>query len=648
MFKQVSILMLLTLFSAHSIAENKKQIPVSAFNKMPMVQQPTISPDGKNIAVITNQGDKTQVSIVPFNDKKSLSTILALGGEKFRIDSMAWANNERILVTVSQPLTIGKRRLRSVHTYSASIDGKDVFEIKKRVSKNVSAWESYASIPRLLSILRKEPNHVLMTINDKRDGYYSSVFKVDIRDGSFEKFIPNGKKIVGWYVNRTGEILMAIGVDDNPNTDIQYIYTRKDNKSPWLKVKEIESFKGDTFSPVQYEPETNSIIVVSDYKLNKKALWRFHIGTGDYTLLGQAPGMLDIDGAVTEFEGGERKVVGIRYTEHFSKRIYFDQNSQQLNQQIAGIFGKNGLQAYLTDWDNNKQRYIIASMSDNRPPKFFLFDKKDPKIVPWYGTYPALARENLAKVMPFDFQARDGMKLNGYITLPNGVSNPPLVVHPHGGPYGVRDKQFFDPFVQLFASRGYAVLQVNYRGSGGFGNAYETAGHEKWGYEMQTDLIDAVNWVKDNKLADTENSCIAGASYGGYAALAAGYQTPKQFKCIVSIAGIGNMNALRNIELRRGLKGFFKNAVGSENESLQPISPAFFADKFEAPVLLIHGKADTRVSYHQSISMHKALKEANKEAEIELFKYGTHYLNDAVNRKKAMNLMIEFIDEHLK
>ena len=217
-----------------------------------------------------------------------------------------------------------------------------------------------------------------------------------------------------------------------------------------------------------------------------------------------------------------------------------------------------------------------------------------------------------------------------------------------GGPYGVRDKQYFDPFVQLFASRGYAVLQVNYRGSGGFGNAFESAGYEKWGKEMQTDLIDAVNWVKENKLADTNNSCIAGASYGGYAALAAGYQTPKQFKCIVSIAGVGDMDAQLTHWERKNGKAYVDNIVNVDGKSLKPISPQYFADKFEAPVLLIHGKVDQQVGYLQSQNMYKALKKADKDVELELFKYGTHHLNDAVNRKKAMGLMIEFIDEHLK
>jgi len=630
------------------MAAKKELIPVSAFNQMPMVQQPTISPNGKNIAVITNQGDKTQVAIIPFDDKQTMNVILALGGEKYRIDSLSWANNERVLVTVSQPFKINNIQLRTTHIYSSSIDGGDVFEIKKRTKSDISEWEAYQSAPRLLSLLRKEKNHILVTVGDKRDNYYSSVFKVDIRNGEFKKYIANGKKITGWYVNRSGEILMAIGVDNNPKTDIKYIYTRKNSSSEWTKVKEIENFNDETFSPIQYEPDTNSLIVQSNHKLKKEALWRYQIATSEYTLMAEAPGMLDIDGPVIEYDGDERKIVGISYTDNFSKKVLFDEQSQQLNQQIAAIFLKNNLQAFLYDWDYSKQRFIISSISDSRPPKFFLFDKKTSKLLQWYGTYPALERYKLSSVTPIKFKARDGMELNGYITLPSGVDNPPLVVHPHGGPYGVRDKQYFDPFVQLFASRGYAVLQVNYRGSGGFGVEYETSGHEQWGKEMQTDLVDAINWVRENKLADTDNSCIAGASYGGYAALAAGYQTPKKFKCIVSIAGVGNMDAQVNHWKNRGFKSYIDNVVNVKGESLKSISPEFHADKFAVPVLLIHGTSDQQVSYRQSEAMYKALKDADKDVELELFKFGTHHLNDAVNRKKAMGLMIEFIDEHLK
>ena len=186
----------------------------------------------------------------------------------------------------------------------------------------------------------------------------------------------------------------------------------------------------------------------------------------------------------------------------------------------------------------NKQRFLILTVSDTSPHCFYTFDKAKGKLNAWYGSYPQLAKTQLSKVERFDFEARDGRPLHGFLTLPNGVKNPPVVLHPHGGPYGIYDSKYFDPFVQMFASRGYAVVQVNYRGSGANGNAYKTSGYGEWGKKMQTDLIDALDYVVGTGKVHKKKACIAGASYGGYAALAAGYQTPDRFQCIISIAGI--------------------------------------------------------------------------------------------------------------
>lgn len=633
------------LTSGSAFAE--KNVPISSFNQMPAVQQPIVSPNGENIAVITNRGDDTSVSILPYNNPRDLKTLLALGGEKYRIESIDWANNKRVIVKVTQPYKVDNYQLRTTHLYSASIDGKSIFELNKR-SNDKGKWDFYRARPELLSLLPKEKDHILVTIRDKRDGYYSSVFKVNVNTGDFKKYLPNKDKIVGWHINRLGEVLMAVGTDSNESTDIDYYYVRKDATSDWKLVKEVEAFESETFEAKLFEPETNSIIVVSDHKLNKEALWRYHIKTGKYDLLGEAPGNLDIDGPIWRRVNDTYTIIGYSYTDHFKKRVFFDEKSSGFRQEIRDIFAKNGLNAFFYSSDESQQRFIISAVSDNKARKFYLFDRATNKLSPWYGQYPALSKVKLAKVTPFEFESRDKMKLNGYITLPEGIENPPLVVFPHGGPYGVRDYQYFNPFVQAIASRGYAVLQVNYRGSGGFGNDYLTSGYGQWGKTMQTDLVDAVNWVGEQKLADTNNSCIAGASYGGYAALAAGYQTPKQYKCIVSIAGVGDMDAQVNFWKRRGSgKSFIKNAVNESGDSMRPISPAFHAEKFEVPVLLIHGMVDVAVSYRQSEQMYDALKDAGKQVEMELFQYGTHHLNDATNRKQAMKLMVEFLDENL-
>ena len=646
MLRHLFILIPLFLLST-ALNAKEATIPLKHFNQMPMVKLPSISPDGKHIASILNQGDLTQVAIFPFEDETKMQVLLQLGGEKYRIESIDWANNERILVTVTQPLRIAdwNVRVRTTHIYSAKIDGSDVFEIRKK-ARDTKKTTFYRYSPDLLSLLEEEPDHILVTMNDERDDNYTSVFKVNVTNGDFEKYLPNTNRIVRWGVSYTGEVLLGVGVDKNHRVNTRYIYTRKNVDSQWKMVKSYEAYKTNTFDVVAYESKTNSIIVISDYKLKKNALWRFDIASGEYELLGEAPGTLDVTSAIIRLEGKKRHVVGFRYNDNFVKRVYFDENSNKFSQQITSLFGKSNLQGSLYDWDRNKQRYIISVVSDSVPRKYYIYDKKVNKIKPWYTQFPYLARVQLAKVQPFDFEARDGMKLHGYLTLPNNVKNPPVVLFPHGGPFS-RDSQYFDPFVQMFASKGYAVLQVNFRGSTGYGNKYNTAGYHQWGKKMQTDLMDAMAWLKETKQADTDNACIVGASYGGYAALAAGYQTPDKFKCIVSIAGTANMQSTLNDWRRWGLKNYIENAVTSDEAELEKLSPVNHANKFKAPVLLIHGKVDTRVSYFQSKDMYDALKDAGKEVDLKLFKYGTHHLNDAVNRRDAMELMATFLEKHL-
>jgi len=649
MFKVINLALIFVLLSFNSIAK-QPLIPLNNFTQMPMVSSPSISPDGKNIAVILNQGEFTQVAIMPFNDRRNVKVILQLGAEKYRIDNLYWGNDERILVSVSQPYIIQKNRYRTTHLYSAKIDGSDVFEMRRK-NKYKTQVTFYYNSPRVLSLLEHDSEHILVTLNDIRDGNYSSVFKVNINDGSFDKYLPNSLRITKWGVSRTGDVLLAIGVDKNPNKDINYIYTRKNSTADWELVKTREDYKSDTFNVVLYEQEKNSIIVRSDHREDdndapKSSLWRYHIATEKFELLGKAPENYDVTDAIIRRQGKHKEVIGYKYNDGFIRYVYFDKKSDALATEIRQIFSKNDLQANIYDWDNNKERYIISTISDSKAGQFYLFDQKANKLLPWYGQYPQLNKYKLAKVQPFDFTARDGMKLHGYLTLPNDVKNPPVILYPHGGPYA-RDSQYFSSFVQMFASRGFAVLQVNFRGSTGYGNRYQTSGYRQWGKKMQTDLLDAMQWVKKSGKANTDNACIAGTSYGGYAALVAGFQTPEMFKCVISIAGVSDMESQIDHWDRFGYDSYINNAVSKNPNEMAEVSPINHVKKFKVPVLLMHGQADTRVSYYQSEKMYDALKSAGKDVHFELFKFGTHHLNDAANRTKAMAMMETFLTKHL-
>lgn len=649
--KVIIALVLLSLMVVNEV--KAAEIPLGHFSKMPMVSSPIISPDGQHIGVILNQGEFTQVAIVKFENPADMKVILQLGAEKYRIEQFNWANNGRIIVSVSQPYRAWGRNVRSEHLYSASIDGKDVKELRKK-SRNQSPEEFVRSGPQLLSSLPHEPNHILVTGHDKRDGYYVSVFKVNVIEGTFEKYLPNNKRIIHWIPNRRGDILFAIGIDNNSHKDITYYYTRKTANDDWVLVKERENYNGDTFNAQMYEQQSNSLIVISDYmpagdeSARRSRLWRYSINEGKFTeLLGEAPSPNDVLDIITRRVGDNVEVIGFTYDDGFKQFVYFDSHSAKMAQEIRALFAKQGLEAFLYDWDVKKQRFIILALSDSKPHSFYTFDQPKGAFKAWYGTYPELFKAQLSKVERFDFKARDGRSLHGFLTLPNGVKNPPVVLYPHGGPYGVYDSKYFDPFVQMFASRGYAVVQVNYRGSGAFGNSYTTSGYGQWGKAMQTDLIDGLDHVVSTGKVHKKKACVVGASYGGYAALAAGYQTPDRFQCLISIAGIGDMNDLVADFRDRGERSYIKNAISADAKDYDDISPIEYVSKFKAPVLLIHGKVDTRVNYRQSEDMFKALKKAGKKVDYELFEYGTHNLDDAGNRVRAMELMEAFLKKHL-
>lgn len=653
MLHKVSLVFLL-LISSFMVSANKNEIPLEHFSQMPMVQSPSISPDGKHIAVILNQGEFTQVAIVKFENPSDMAVILQLGAEKYRIGDLSWVNNKRIVVDVSQPYMVNDRWVRTNHLYSASIDGSDVKELRKK-SRKQSARKFWLASPNLLNTLPKDPDHILVTTVDERDGNYSSVFKVNVNTGEFTKYLPNSNRIVSWSVDRNGDVLLALGVDKDYRKSINYFYTRANHGDEWKLVKTVKDFASETFSPVLYDGEKGLITVLSDYvpkdseMFKKERLWSFDVNKGEYiTMLAEAPGNYDIVSPITRREGDTYDMVGYTYNDGFIRFVYFNKDSDKVAGQIRNLFAKRGLQASLYDWDLAKKRLIILTVSDSKPLTFYTFDSAKGSLKAWYGQYPNLAKAQLAAVEEIAFEARDGLPLKGYLTLPIGVKNPPVVVHPHGGPYGEYDSKYFNDWVQMIASRGYAVLQVNFRGSGGSGNYLHTQGYGEWGYKMQTDLIDALDWADKSGKVNGKKACMFGGSYGGYAALAAGYQTPDRFKCLISIAGISDMDLLAKNFRKRGAHEYIKNAVRSDKSDFSDISPINYVAKFKAPVLLIHGKVDRRVGYRQSENMHQALKAAGKQSTFELFEYGTHNLNEAAIKSRSMSLVEAFLKQHLK
>jgi dipeptidyl aminopeptidase/acylaminoacyl peptidase len=295
---------------------------------------------------------------------------------------------------------------------------------------------------------------------------------------------------------------------------------------------------------------------------------------------------------------------------------------------------------------------VIYVRSDTNPGEYYLFNADSGKADFLLANYSWLDPREMRTKQSVVIKTRDNQEVPAYLTLPerSGDSLPPLVVLPHGGPHYTRDYPDFDTEVQLLANRGYAVLQVNFRGGGGYGERFRAQGYQNWGGVMIDDILDGTKQVIQNKKVDGDRVCIYGASYGGYAAMMAAIKEPDLFQCAIGYVGVYDLTAkyeLGDIPERYGGVGYLERVIGTEMEHLKLQSPVFNADKIKANVMLIHGEEDRRVPIYHGKEMRKALKQAGNEPEWVFLATAGHGAWSLENRTRVYTEILQFLGENI-
>ena len=516
-----------------------EELPVSVFGRLPMIEQPTVSPDGGHVAAVLNADAGPTLVISKFGSTE-LNAIVRLKFDEHRIEWIDWANNERVLISVSEPVKQASATFRVSRLYQVGLDGEGMKQIRRKSSYTDPQWVQVLDTDNILSMLPQKPDHILMQVWDGRDQGFA-VFEVEFAKNKFKKMFANTYDVDSWWADENGNVFF--GIEFNENTNEVTSWYRPEGDKKWRELYTRKAYEGETFSPLFVS--NDKAIILTDYDLGRQAVWQYDLLNGEYDqVLFEVEGY-DVAGSILSNDRSE--LLGVYYYDHFRRDHYFDAAARQRDDLIKSSFP--GYRTTIVSRSLDEQRMMVSLVNDNLPPKYVWVDLGNKAAGTWYSQYPDLEGKLMPKVTPIEFEARDGTALTGYLTLPLQYEGdqPKLVVHPHGGPSS-RDYQYFDYWVQFLANRGYAVLQVNFRGSEGFGSAHETAGYRQWGQDMQQDVYDAVDWLAQQDLVDTDSKCIVGASYGGYVALTAAFQRPDEYQCIASFAGIADLYEMARME----------------------------------------------------------------------------------------------------
>ena len=576
---------------------------------------------------------------------------------EMRIRSVQWKSDERLLVRTS---LLPAKDVRSfgfgMHTipmlgdrvFALDRDGRNLVRLLNDTSSY--ALTDTLDLGSVESWLPHDPDHVVMAVNSAGG---ATLFRVNVRTGKGEQVEPRRGRALGWWLGALGEPIVrvdwAIGARE---------FLRLDASGEWRVFKRItlDDFrKMPDFQPVGAAAESGKLYVLARTPgRDRRGLYLYDLETESFGEPVVEHPRYDLTAARITRDG--TRVSYYCYEDHV--RVCESTNSE-LNAHMKGVrsFFKGTSNVDIYEAAEDLKTLILHVDGPDEPPAMHFYRTDKRRIEPLGPRRQALLALPAPSAAVVAWQARDDLELSGYLSRPAGTTAKdrlPLIVYPHGGPEA-RDTLGFDPWVQFFTARGYAVFQPNFRGSDGYGEAFARRGYREWGRKMQDDVTDGVRHLIEQGWVDEHRICIVGASYGGFAALSGSVVTPTLYRCSVSVAGVTDLVAFATYRVTRWgadsrAYAYSIETIGDPKRdaaSMNAASPAQQAGAIKVPVLLIHGDADEIVPLSQSELMKKALDAASNATELLVLEKSGHGGWTDENEKRALRAIDRFLNKHL-
>ncbi len=566
MFAKIFSWLTIALFAAcilidqHATAQQRRPPPVAAYTEESLLRAISLSPDGRKLAFIRHLSDNLYgLAVVDLvNNNK---TLLAINENKDQLlANVRWVSPTRLVVSIITKAKLNGLQLPFARMVAMNADGSN----QVGLMTNRQLRDNF-NLSRIASLLPKDPNHILAY------GYDSgpALFRVNVFTGDAKRVVKGKSNTVGWVLNQDGE--PRIRFDYSSFSETIKIYAFDEDRNRWqriLKIRRRDIDQGVSLTTAGINQKGD--VLVLDRKGNEDfiSLHKFDLDTNEISDTVYHANRYDISDTLTDTHTGE--VIGISYVSERPHHIYFDRELQAVQQQLERRF-PNGLVS-IRQTSQDKRRFLVYVTTPWRPGSYYVFDAKDKSEILISNVSDQLSEAAYTYVEVIKYPSNDGKEIEGYLTLPvdRDPKNLPLIVYPHGGPQA-RDWLTYNPFVQFWAGRGYAVLQPNFRGSTGYGRKFEEAGYKEYGDQIIEDIAAGVKALVKDGYADPERVCAAGGSFGGYAALALSAFKPNLIKCAVSINGLSDLplhietklETVKSRELREEFKEYYDLTLGN-------------------------------------------------------------------------------------
>ena len=589
-----------------------------------------LSPDARHISYLAPWHDRLNLFVRPI-DRPDAEAVRLTAETERSLAGYMWADNERLIFSKD---TAGDENYQ---LYGVRLDGSDL--------RAYTAFEGVRS--GIIDDLEEQPDFILICMN-RRNPEVFDPYRLNLATGELTLLAENPGNYQGWMTDHDGKLRAAVAIVDGVNTQLLYRDTEEEPFRPVLTT----NFK-DVVSFMEFTPDNREVYAATNLGRDKTVLVRMDPATCEELEVLYEDDRYDVESI--SYSRKRKKLLSVYCTGHKEPvRHYFDEEERQLRKRIGEHFP--GRRFGMADSDKAEEHYLVYVGGDRTRGAYWLYDATTDQATHMADLAPWLDEAEMNEMLPVDYTTRDGLHIEAYLTLPDGLSldearNLPVVVNPHGGPWA-RDTWGFSSEVQFLANRGYAVFQMNYRGSTGYGRRFLEASYKQWGLRMQDDITDGVKWLIGQGIADPARIAIYGGSYGGYATLAGLCFTPELYACGIDYVGVSNLFTFMQTipPYWRPMLEMMYEQVGNpetDREQLAATSPALHAENIRVPLLIAQGANDPRVNKAESDQMVEALRQRGITVEYMVKDNEGHGFHNQENRFDFYRAVEKFLQAHL-